>query len=384
MNHIQSLGPGTLQTMYSLLLLAALALPQDPAPQSILFLGNSYTAVNDLPSLVKGFADAAGYPLVTAKNVPGGYTLGSAPNAHATNATSLGLIGQMDWDVVVLQEQSYLPTITLTKTSFMFPGATSLDAAIKANDPTTKTVLYQTWGRRFGGQFCYGANCSPNFADFDAMQDSLTASYAELGTLIGAEVIPVGEAWRKSIADNPPLVLHSGDNSHPNMKGSYLAAAVFFGKLFDQSPVGNTFSVGLSATNAAYLQDVAAHIIWDATCGTESYTSGSTNPLVLTATGSAALGGSLTFDLQNQTAGTTGQWFGASLGEASASLFGQTLLIDPSQLIVPLIPMGPGVPWNVGIPTDPAFTGLDIFVQGLATSPSGVELSNGVRVEICP
>ena len=370
--------------MQSLLLLAALAPLQDPAPLSVLFLGNSYTGVNDLPKLVKGFANAAGYPLVTAKNVPGGYTLGSAPNAHATNATSLGLIAQTDWDVVALQEQSYLPTIPFTKTNFMLPGATSLDAAIKANDPTTETVLYQTWGRRFGGQFCYGANCSPDFADFDAMQDSLTASYAELGTLIGAEVIPVGEAWRKSIADNPTLVLHSGDNSHPNMKGSYLAAAIFFGKLFDQSPVGNSFSVGLSATNAAFLQDVAAHIIWDATCGTESYNSGSVNPLTLTATGSAAGGGSLTFDLQNQAAETTGQWYGASFGQSGASLFGQTLLIAPSQLIVPLIPMGVGVSWDVSIPIDPAFTGLDIFVQGLAANPSGVELSNGVRVEICP
>ena len=60
------------------------------------------------------------------------------------------------------------------------------------------------------------------------------------------------------------------------------------------------------------------------------------------------------------------------------------LLIAPSQLIVPLIPMGVGVSWDVSIPIDPAFTGLDIFVQGLAANPSGVELSNGVRVEICP
>ncbi|MFT6363331.1 MAG: hypothetical protein ACJAZ8_001748 [Planctomycetota bacterium] len=371
--------------MYSLLLLASLALPQDPAPQSILFLGNSYTGVNDLPTLVKGFANAAGHTPFIRANTPGGYTLGSSPQAHATNATSLGLISLMDWDVVVLQEQSYLPTIPFTKTNFMFPGAASLDAAIKANDPTTQTVLYQTWGRRFGGQFCYGsANCSPDFADFDAMQDSLTASYAELGALIGADVIPVGEAWRSSLADNPALVLHAGDNSHPNMKGSYLAAAVFFGELFDQSPVGNTFSVGLSPTNAAYLQDVAAHMVWDATCGTEAYTAGAVNPLALTATGSAALGGSLTFDLQNQAIGTTGQWFGASFGESAGSLFGQTLLIDPTQLIVPLVAMGPGTSWVVGIPTEPAFTGLDVFVQGLAASPSGIELSNGVRVEICP
>ena len=92
----------------------------------------------------------------------------------------------------------------------------------------------------------------------------------------------------------------------------------------------------------------------------------------------------MTFDLQNQAAGATGQWFGASLGQSAASLFGQTLLIDPNQLIAPLLPMGPGTPWIVGIPTEPAFTGLDIFVQGLAAGPSGVELSNGVHVEICP
>ena len=44
-------------------------------PMKVLFIGNSYTYVNDLPSLVVGLADAAGgRKIETDQRLPGGYT----------------------------------------------------------------------------------------------------------------------------------------------------------------------------------------------------------------------------------------------------------------------------------------------------------------------
>jgi len=40
------------------------------------------------------------------------------------------------------------------------------------------------------------------------------------------------------MAADPKLVLHQADNSHPNPKGSYLAACVFYTTLLDRNPVG--------------------------------------------------------------------------------------------------------------------------------------------------
>lgn len=241
--------------------------PQPGDPTEALFLGNSYTARNDLPGLVEGLAASGGHSMSTSRNTPGGNTLGapqSNGSPHSSNSTSLGLISSSPWDVVVLQEQSYLPTLAFPRNQYMYPGAQSLEAAIHANDPNTRILLYQTWGRRDGGQFCW--NSCQNFADFDAMQDELTSAYDGCASLIGAEVAPVGEAWRLARALQPGIVLHVGDGSHPNVAGSYLAACVFYGRIFDESPVGLSFDAGLPASEAAFLQEVAWYTL---SCGIE-------------------------------------------------------------------------------------------------------------------
>ena len=74
---------------------------------NILFLGNSYTAVNNLPQLVAKIAESNGKNVYFASSTPGGHLL----LQHAENSTSLNLIKEGNWDYVVLQEQSQLPTI---------------------------------------------------------------------------------------------------------------------------------------------------------------------------------------------------------------------------------------------------------------------------------
>ncbi len=256
--------------IFGLLLMAVLAQPASAQETKVLFLGNSYTNVNNLPVLFANLAQAAGHVVMTDKNTPGGNTLGapqSSGSPHRSNAVSLAKIAANDWDVVVLQEQSYLPTIPYTRDQFMRPGAQSLANSIAANDPTIRVMLFSTWGRRDGGSFCYGANCE-SYADFDAMQDALSAAYGDVAASIGAEVAMVGEAWRRARALDPALVLHSADGSHPSLSGSYLAACVFYACIFDDSPVGLAFDAGLDPALATFLQEVANSI---GRCGVERY-----------------------------------------------------------------------------------------------------------------
>ncbi len=254
--------------IFGLLLIAALAPRAGAQETKVLFLGNSYTNVNNLPALFANLAQAAGHAVTTDKNTPGGNTLGapqSSGSPHRSNQVSLTKIAANDWDVVVLQEQSYLPTIPYTRDQFMRPGAQSLANSIAANDPAIRVMLFSTWGRRDGGSFCYGTYCQ-SFADFDAMQDALSAAYGDVAASIGAEVAMVGEAWRRARALDPTLVLHSADGSHPSLAGSYLAACVFFAQIYDESPIGLAFDAGLDPTQAAFLQEVANSI---GRCGSE-------------------------------------------------------------------------------------------------------------------
>src|SRR5436189_5198274 len=77
----------------------------------VLFLGNSYTAVNNLPQLVHDVALSAGDTLVFDSNTPGGYQLIN----HSTDATSQAKIMTGGWDYVVIQGQSQEPIVAYSQ-----------------------------------------------------------------------------------------------------------------------------------------------------------------------------------------------------------------------------------------------------------------------------
>ncbi len=243
------------KTLYTLcFLLISLSSYSQNDTLRVLFLGNSYTGVNNLPQITQSLAAAANKTLIVDRNTPGGYTL----DGHSTNTISLSKIKQGGWDFVILQEQSQIPTIDFYRYNSMYPGAQRLNDTIKKYNPCGKVVMYMTWGRRFGGQQCDvgSTNCSPVFVDFSHMQDSLESAYVEIADSMDAYVSPVGIAW-KNVIEDTSIVLHSSDNSHPNYTGSYLTACVFHSILWNETPVGLTFFGSLSYPLATYLQTVA-------------------------------------------------------------------------------------------------------------------------------
>lgn len=158
-----------LKALILLLVLTTSVIAQDSL--KVLFLGNSYTYVNDLPQLIKNLATSAGKNVFTDQNTPGGYRL----DQHKNNLTTLTKIQLENWDFVVLQEQSQVPTIDFTRYNWMYPSAQELDSLISLQN--SQTVFFMTWGRKFGGQQCYSSNCSPNFPSFHEMQSSLKFAY---------------------------------------------------------------------------------------------------------------------------------------------------------------------------------------------------------------
>lgn len=230
----------------------SIALGQDSL--KVLFLGNSYTGYNGLANIVDELSDAAGKTLQFDYNVPGGSTI----DDHADNATSLSQIQQGDWDFVVLQEQSQVPTIPYFRDNLFFPGVNRIKDSISKYNPCAQVVMFMTWGRQNGGQQCDGTGtyCSPVFADFSHMQDSLESAYVEAALQIDATVAPVGIAWNNVLTDTN-LVLHMPDESHPDYPGSYLAGCTIFEVLWDTSVVANTFAGTLTNGLSNYLQQQA-------------------------------------------------------------------------------------------------------------------------------
>ncbi|MEX0867858.1 MAG: DUF4886 domain-containing protein [Pirellulales bacterium] len=179
----------------------------------VLFVGNSYTSFNDLPQMLTALAKAGGKRLRADRSVAGGFTL----QKHWEGQRAARQIAGRRWDYVVLQEQSQLPVVA---PAVMFEYAKKFDAAI--DERGAKTIFFLTWAR----------------ANAPDMQAGLNQSYFAIAKECEAEVAPVGLAWQQALTmDNPPK-LHQADNSHPTPAGTYLAACVFYGTIFGESPEG--------------------------------------------------------------------------------------------------------------------------------------------------
>jgi Domain of unknown function (DUF4886) len=219
---------------------------------NVLFVGNSFTYFNDMPGLVKLLAEAAheAKPFVSAQETPGGYTL----KRHWEDGKVAQVLQSSRWDYVVLQEQSqFLSFAQWQRFQEVHPYARQLNNLAWQNK--AKLVLFMTWGYEKGD---LENRTSDSFSD---MQNRLTEGNMELAKDLSATVAPVGIAWRLALSRNPQLRLWGEDGRHPNLKGSYLSACVFYKLFYQKSPVNNPFTAGLSTREAYFLQDVAASAV---------------------------------------------------------------------------------------------------------------------------
>jgi PKD repeat protein len=93
------------------------------------------------------------------------------------------------------------------------------------------------------------------------MQDSLTSAYLEISEQLKVQCAPVGVVWQ-NILNDTNLVLHSGDNSHPNIDGSYVAACAIFTSIWKQGTSGLSYTAGLSSSLALYYQSISDNTIF--------------------------------------------------------------------------------------------------------------------------
>lgn len=207
-------------------------------PMRVLFIGNSFTARNDLPGLISQLAGARGKGFEHRLIHAGGASL----RAHWNAGAAAQAIRDGGYEAVVLQEQSTLPVKNAAR---MHENVRLFDEVIQAAG--ARTVLYMTWAR----------------ATAPESQQAITDAYAAVGDELGAAVAPVGIAWQRFLRDHDSPVLHDRDQSHPTAAGSYLAACVFLAALFGESPVGvEVDGPGLSAGDRAALQ-AAAWQAWE-------------------------------------------------------------------------------------------------------------------------
>jgi hypothetical protein len=199
-----------------------------------LFIGNSYTFVNVMPSTLEQLSALAhdARPIRCTMAAEGSATLESHWNSPKTRA----ILRSRKWDVVVLQEQSTRP-ITDFQMFDRYGGL--LADEVRASG--AKVFYFMTWARK----------------DSPQTQGIITGAYRGVALQHGGVVVPVGEAWRVVRERKPDIELFADDGSHPSPTGSYLTACVFYAAFTGKSPVRLPAVAGLSPQDARFLQKAA-------------------------------------------------------------------------------------------------------------------------------
>ncbi len=224
----------------------------------VLFIGNSYTSVNNLPSLVKSVALSLGDTMYIDSNAPGGYTF----QQQSVNSVTLGKIAQGNWDFVILQAQSQEPSFPPSQVqSQTYPYAKNLCDSIRHYNNCTEPVFYMTWGRQNGD----ASNCAsyPVVCTYEGMQMRLRQSYLEMALSNHTTIAPVGVVWKKVRNTDSTINLYNADQSHPSLWGSYLAACVIYTTLYNKPSQGAWVPPSLNLDTALFIQNIASTLVQD-------------------------------------------------------------------------------------------------------------------------
>lgn len=226
---------------------------------SILFIGNSFIFVNDLPSMFIELSNSGGFSPDVYDLTEGYYRLELfADRNDEMGAKVYDALENYEWDYVILQEQSRVPTV-FADTS-MYPAARTLDKLIK--NAGGQTVFFMTWAYKNGDDLSeFGMDLRTTREE---MQTLVANSYFSISEELDSLLSPIGIAFMRCSEKYPEINLwDEEDLMHSSVNGTYLAACTLYGTLYNQSPVGLTYTADLDADTASKLQEIADSVIFE-------------------------------------------------------------------------------------------------------------------------
>ena len=197
--------------MLALLVLGCGSASADGRHLRVLFIGNSLTSTNDLPSLVAAFAATQGVTVETEAFAPGGFSL----EDHWRSGAARAALDAGGWDAVVMQQgPSSLPASGQDLTRWTRRWAD------EARAHHVRPVLLTVWP-------------DGSFSDFFV---PVIEHYRAAAAAAKAALFPAGVAWQAALRRDPRLRLFGPDRFHPSPLGTYLTAAVVHTGLTGELP----------------------------------------------------------------------------------------------------------------------------------------------------
>lgn len=217
-------------------------IPDDKKLHKVLFIGNSFTYYNNslhyhVEQLRRNTMSTQAFSPYNFRSatIAGGYWYEQMANTDY-------LTEGKGWDAVVLQGHSTEAVDEDKLGIFRDSLEESRNLLLQRG---IKPFLFMTWAYKHKPE----------------MIEQLEPSYKKLAEDLDVDLVPVGSAFHRSLSLRPDLKLHANDGIHPSRAGTYLAACVFYASLYNETPVGLSYTMGLPKETVSFLQNIAADLV---------------------------------------------------------------------------------------------------------------------------
>ncbi|MDI1355967.1 MAG: SGNH/GDSL hydrolase family protein [bacterium] len=228
----------------------------------VLFIGNSFTSVNNLPVVFQQLAAGAGKPVVVGDHSPGGATVGDTAQgtyAHMNNPQVYSLIKSRNWDYLVLQDNQG----RFVNNYGIFPGSSKVIEGHKMirdsllyYHPCAKMIWFAGWGPKAG--------YPPYSSTGKGLIEKIYANYLYLYGVAGQVIAPIGPAWERIISSYTNINLWDADDVHPGINGTALTADVVYATIFKTSARQSTYTpAGISLGTDTILKNTGFQTVMD-------------------------------------------------------------------------------------------------------------------------
>lgn len=223
---------------------------------NILFIGNSYTYYNDMPTKIfEQIANSVGVKVKVDSITKGGWWLWD----HANSDDEMGKIvdgafKKTKYDYVILQDQSTLP---IDDPGCFYDGVRNICEKVRANGATP--ILYCTWGRKTGSETLANRGLT-----HESMTWKLAAGYTAIAKELNIDVAYVGLSFTDVYTNYPTLTnLYADDLTHPSYSGSYLATLTIFTEITNIDPEEITYNGSLTGNIVSVLKQAAKKAVFE-------------------------------------------------------------------------------------------------------------------------
>ena len=220
-------------------------------PLKILFIGNSYTHMNNMPKLFDKIATSNGENVEVVMSAKSSHTF----EMHSQRSEMYAKINSEQWDYVVLQgfsrelsySKQYIDSVSL-------PYIQQIVDSIHQNNSCTDVMLFMTWG------YENGFKNRDEINTFSKMAKAVQYGYRYIADTLNLMIAPVGDVW-KEVRSNPAIQLYEKDQMHPSVMGSHLIVTTLYTSIFKKKSMYQSAFNGGNTEKMQFIDDMAYNYI---------------------------------------------------------------------------------------------------------------------------